>query len=230
MATQTGTYKFGLTGADLSLECLDRLQIRGPAITIDHLSSIANSFNLVQSEWSNRGVNLWEIVEMTIPLVQGTATYPIDVRSMFLAPEAFLRTTVNTVTKDIVLFPLSRAEFAAIPSKTQQSRPTSYWFDRLLSPTITLWPVPDANGPYELHYWRASQQQDMNATLGALPDIPYRFYEAFCAEVTAHMAMKWRPEIWDKLLAYATERWKEAAGEDREKVSLYIAPDFSGYY
>lgn len=227
---QTGTYNFGLSGADLSLELLDRLQIRGPSITIDHLRSASYSMNLVQSRWTNRGINLWEILEVTIPLVQATATYNIDATTVFLAPEAFLRSVVGGSSTDIILFPLSRVDYASIPIKTQQGRPTSYWFDRLLQPTITLWPVPDGDATYEFHYYRATQQQDMDPQVTTSPDIPYRFLEAYCAEVAAHMAMKWKPEDWDKLRAYSAECWKEAAGEDREKVSTWIAPDFSGYF
>lgn len=228
--TTSGTYSYALNGADMSLEIMDRLQIRGPAITIDHIRSLKNSFNLTQSRWSNRGVNLWEIAEVTIPLVQGTATYSIDATTAFLAPESFLRWTTGNAATDIILFPLSRVDYASIPQKTQQGRPTSYWFDRLTSPTISLWPVPDGNGPYEFHYYKAQQQQDMNTLYAQNPDLPYRFFEAYCAEVAAHMAMKWRPEALATLVPYAKECWKEASDEDREKTSLYMSPDFSGYF
>jgi hypothetical protein len=228
---QTGTYSFGLSGGDLTLECYDRLQIRAPELTIDHMQSIKFSMNLIQSRWTNRGVNLWEITEVTIPLVQGTATYAIDAATVFLAPEVFLRSNPNTsAVSDIILFPLSRADYASIPVKTTQGRPTSYWFDRLISPTITLWPVPDGSAPYEAHYYKAAQQQDMTPQIAVSPDIPFRFQEAYAAEIAAHLAMKWRPESWEKLTAYAKECWQEAAGEDREKVSWWIAPDFSGYF
>lgn len=226
----TGTYAFSMSGADLTLECLDRLQIRGPAITIDHLRSVATTFNLVQSRWTNRGVNLWEIGELSVPLIQGVATYTLDPTIVFLAPESFLRYIVGQSNTDSILFPLSRGDFAAISDKAQQGRPTTYWFNRQITPAVTFWPTPDATATYEFHYWRARQQQDMNAQMSTLPDIPFRFYEAFAAEVTAHMAMKWRPDMWQALSLYAKECWKESSDEDREKVSFYLTPDFSGYF
>jgi hypothetical protein len=43
---------------------------------------------------------------------------------------------------DRLIFPISRSEYAAYPDKTTQGTPTVFWFDRLIAPTFTLWPVP----------------------------------------------------------------------------------------
>lgn len=135
---------------------------------------------------------------------------------------------------DILLYPLSRNDWAAIPDKTQQGRPTSYWFDRNLSPTTTqsmnIWLSPDANGPYQLNYYCMRRMQDANITGGAVGDFAYRFYEAFTAEVAFHLAMKWAQPLAQALKAYANECWIEASDEDREKVPWYVSPDLSSYY
>jgi hypothetical protein len=131
---------------------------------------------------------------------------------------------------DILLYPLSRNDWAAIPDKSQQGRPTSYWFDRTLSPMLNVWLVPDGNGPYELHYFVCRQIQDANPASGQLGNMPQRFFEAFTADVAAHLAMKWSAERAPLLAAYAKETWVEAADEDREHVPLYISPDLSGYF
>ncbi|HTV38601.1 MAG TPA: hypothetical protein VMF12_19385 [Xanthobacteraceae bacterium] len=137
---------------------------------------------------------------------------------------------------DRILTPMSRSDYAATPDKLQQAPPTVYVFDRQAAqPTITLWQVPDSNGPYELRLYSVRQLQDANALLGENPDIPYRFAEALCAELALHLARKFppRPEsgitIADLKLA-AMEAWEEAAQEDRERVSAYFVPDFSSYF
>lgn len=131
---------------------------------------------------------------------------------------------------DRIMAPLSRDDYAALPNKPQQGFPTMYWFNRQINPTITLWEVPDGNGPYQLQYYRFTQIQDADAKNGQTLDVPYRFLEAFCSSVAFHLAMKWKPEATIALKAYADEVWASAAAEDRERVSLYMQPDLAGYY
>lgn len=131
---------------------------------------------------------------------------------------------------DRIMAPMSRDDYAALPNKPQQGFPTTYWFNRLINPTITLWEVPDGNGPYQLQYYRFTQIQDADAKSGQTLDMPYRFLEAFCASVAFHLAMKWKPASAPALKLYADQVWAEAAAEDREYVPLYLQPDISGYY
>lgn len=137
----------------------------------------------------------------------------------------------GALPQDITLTPMSRTEWAATPTKTSTSeKPTSYWYDRQISPALHLWPVPDPTGPMELRYFRMRQLQDANPQNTETPDIPYRFEEAFCAALAAHLAVKWKPEVVEILDAKAKETWTEASGEDRERVNLNIQPDLSGYF
>lgn len=131
---------------------------------------------------------------------------------------------------DRLLTPMSRTDYAAIANKTYQGIVTSYYFDRTISPTVTLWLSPDANGPYELRYNRMRQLQDAALIGSQTMDMPYRFLEAFTAALAAHLAIKWRPEAFDKLAEYAQGAWDEAAYEDRQRVQLSVTPDLSGYY
>ncbi len=133
---------------------------------------------------------------------------------------------------DRIMTPISRNDYAALPNKFQQSPPTQYWFDRLsVQPTVTIWPVPDGAGPYQMRFYRVRQLQDTvlrNSTQNA--DIPYRFQEALCADSARHMAVKWAPAKLELLKQEAKEAWDEAAAEDRERVSMFIRPDLDGYY
>jgi hypothetical protein len=132
---------------------------------------------------------------------------------------------------DLLLYPLSRGDYQAIPNKTQQGRPTSYWLDRQVVPVFNLWLVPGAvNGVYQLRYYRSRQVQDADISGGQQLAVPYRFLEAFVADLAAHLAMKWMPARAQLLTSYAQEQWVLASEEDRERVSSFLVPDFSGYY
>lgn len=136
---------------------------------------------------------------------------------------------------DRILYPISRTDYASQPDKTQQGSPTTFWFDRLTTPTITLWQVPDQNGPYAFQYYRQRQVQDANIVGGQTLDMPPRFFEAAAAELAAHLSWKYPPNpasgiTVDKLEMAAKAAWAEAAAEDRERVTLSIMPDFSSYF
>lgn len=131
---------------------------------------------------------------------------------------------------DRILTPLSRTDYDSIPTKYQQGFPTVFWFDRLINPNVTLWQVPDGNGPYQLYYHRVAQLQDASLQNGLTADIPYRFLEAYCADLAYHLARKWKPELEAIRKTDALAAWAEAAAEDRERVTLNISPDTSEYY
>ena len=48
---------------------------------------------------------------------------------------------------DIFLWPISRNDYAFLPDKQAEGRPTTYWFNRAIYPTITVWPVPPGQQP-----------------------------------------------------------------------------------
>ena len=131
---------------------------------------------------------------------------------------------------DILMYPLSRGDWQAIPDKQQQGRPTTFWIDRQISPVFNIWPQPDANGPYELRYKASRQVQDADITSGQVLNVPFRMLEAFTSDLAAALANKWAPERLAILKQEAAEQWTLASEEDVEKVSTFISGDLSAYY
>ena len=389
----SGTYDYGLSGLDLSLEVFERCGIRGAAILPDHSKSLLRTVNLVQSMWSNRGVNLWKVTLTETPLTQGVVTYnvaeptvmmldvylrnyymntasnitpnftttlnsttvtvnwtnhgllagqffscvaPVSIGGLIilgfypvvtvLSANAFTITAATAATSgasggvlpvfttaanspncnvylpnhglsagnqfvvqiqvtvggvavvgvytvvarvdannftialqynagsidvqtensglasvagqapnaqpfDRIMTPISRNDYAALPNKYIQQPPTQFWFNRqAFQPQVSVYPAPDQNGPYSMFSWNVTQIYDAGVTVSDKPDVPYRFLEALCADCAAHFAMKWAPASAIALAAYAEKTWIEAAGEDRERVSSFMNPDFSGYF
>jgi hypothetical protein len=138
--------------------------------------------------------------------------------------------TQNASPVDLMLFPLSRGDYMAIPDKAQQGRPTSFWVDRQIVPVFNMWLVPDGNGPYELRYRRSRQVQDADMTGGQTLNVPYRFLSAFTSDLAAALAVKWAPERMKDLATLAAQEWQMAADEDRERTSTFLTPDLSSYF
>jgi hypothetical protein len=132
--------------------------------------------------------------------------------------------------QDILMFPLSRNDYAAIPQKFVAGRPTSYWFNRIKSPNFSIYPLVQQGFFYGFVAYRLRQIQDANPTLGQIPDMPNRFWEPFIAGLSAKVAEKFRPEVHATKLGLASAAWEQAAYADVEHATMNVKPNFAGYF
>lgn len=389
----TGTYAFNPATADLVIEAFDRCGIRPTSLSREQLRSAYRSCNFALSTWANRGVNLWEVDLLSIPLIQGQVFYglptntaqvwdvyvrqyqlggtvnlpcvfstvlnssivtvtwpafglqvgawvsfvvPVSIGGIIVlgyyqiasvtsgntftiiaasnatastsggavpvfastAGSSTIMVTLNshgllagqpfnvqisTTVSDVVLFgtynvlavidantftitgpntantnasvaenggqfqiagqsttgaptdrllyPISRTDYASIPNKSDQGTVNTFWFDRLSpSPQMYLWLVPNGSVIETLQIYRTKQVQDASLQGGSTLDIPYRFLEAFTADIAARFAQKFNPSVWPMLKQEAKDQWNEAAHADEEKVSLYFVPSMQDYF
>lgn len=222
----TGTYTWSPALADVIITAYGRCQLRRTAMTVDHLVDAAMAANLLQVDWSNEQVNLWTVELITQTLVAGTATYDVDPATVMIMA-AYIST--GSTPKDRIINSVDRDTYAAFPDKTTVGRPTTYWFNHLAAPTITLWQPPDGQEPYTLNYYRARQLQDASVPGGLTPDVPYRFLEAYVAGLAFKLAELYAPARMDELSTRAKESFQRAAQRDIEKSPLRIVPAMSLY-
>ena len=227
--TTSGTYNFTPTLGEITLNAFARCGIRRTALVQEHMQDARMETNLMLSNWSNRGVNLWEVDLQTVPLIQGQSTYSVPSNTIMML-DAYISTGSGQSTYDRVILPISRTEYAYTPNKNNQAPPTVFWFDRLINPTVTLWPVPDQTGYYTLKYYRVTQVQDANYENGQTVDIPYRWFDAFAAGLAARLAAIYAPERASLLEPKAEAAYVIAATQDVENVPMYISPGLSGYF
>jgi hypothetical protein len=228
--TTSGTYAYNPSLGELTLYAFNLCGVRNTALAQEHMSSAKTAANLMLSSWSNKGVNLWKVDLVTVPLVTGTSTYSVDSSTVMIL-DAYVTTTSGGQDIDRIILPISRSEYASYPNKDQQGFTTVYWFDRLISPTITIWPVPNTStGPTSLSYYRVTQVQDSNFVGGQTVDIPYRWLEAFAMGLASRLAMVWAQPLVNQLKPLADEAWANAAQQDTEYVQMYISPQISGYF
>ena len=224
--TTSGTYAFNPALGEIVLYAYQNIGVRPTSVLQEHMESARMATNMMLSRWSNQGVNLWAVDPVTEPLIQGQTTYAVDGNTVMVL-DAYT-TTANG--PDRVIMPISRTEYASYPNKTQQGFPTSYWYDRLISPTLTLWPVPDGSSATILKYYRVRQVQDSNLQNGENAEIPYRWLECFADGLTYRLARIWAPQMAQMLKAQADESYQIAAIQDVEDVPTYISPMISGYF
>jgi hypothetical protein len=163
-----------------------------------------------------------------MPLTQGVATYSVPAPTVMIL-DLYL-TIGATATVDRYLYPISRTEYASYPNKSVQNPPTVYWYDRLISQNITFYPVPDGNGPYTAKFYSVRQTQDADVPNGFNVEIPYRFYEAYCAGLAWKLSELYAPQMEDKLFVRYQRALQIAQTQDTENVAMYISPGLTGYY
>ena len=146
---------------------------------------------------------------------------------------------------DIILFPLSRNDYAAIPQKFVPGRPTSFWFNRQYPPNFSIYPVTPPFAPivqnppvpplppsfyYGFQAYRLRQIQDANPINGQVPDLPPRAFQAFASACAAALSEKWKPELHQAKIAIAEAAWDRFASNDVEHATLSIKPALQGYF
>ena len=232
------------------MDAFERVGIRGNELTTEHFVSGRRSLNLVQSVWTNRGINLWKVQLFTAPLVQNNEIYVVDPATVDVL-DVYRRQTVGAgggigsfmigvssigggggavIPIDTMLYPIARNEYDAIPRKDEPGPPSCYWYERTLTPQFHLWPTPDGNGPYELRWHAMMRMTDADPTMGATGDMPFRFYPAFVTMLAADLAMKWAPERAQALSGLAQSLWLEASAQDSEHAPFHIRPILDAYF
>jgi len=213
---ETVLYSYGLCG------------VRRTAITQAHMEDARMATGLMMGRWSADGVNLWQVDKQTVTLVQGQGTYQVPSNTIVML-DAYYSINSGNSTIDRIMQPISRTEYANYPNKTQQGAPTVYWMDRLLSPTVTLWPTPNGQQA-SFTYYRLRQTQDSNMAGGLNVEIPYYFLEAYALGLAYRLALSWAPDRVPVLKPIADEAWGIASKQNVESASYYISPMIGGYY
>ena len=73
------------------------------------------------------------------------------------------------------------------------------------------------------------QLQDPGNAMNTL-DVPFRFQEAFAADLAARIAQKWKPERYSELKQIAEMEWNLAKDEDRDPAPLVISAAYDRFY
>lgn len=214
MAT-TGTYTRSLTLAEAIDEAWERCGLDPAMITARHAKSARQSIALMLDSWVTRGVLQWTVDLQTKTLTTADQSFAPAAGTIDLLDVTLLRDGIETPMN-----PISREGYHTLPDKDQTGRPDRYYVQRSITPTVYIWPAAE-NSTDVVRYYRVRAIQDTGA-LSTNPDIPQRFFEAFCADLAARLAEKWAPEREDKLLLKATRAFAEARADDRERADFEI--------
>ena len=215
MAT-SGTTDFNLDIDEIIEESFERIgkQVR----TGYDLKSARRSLNLLLSEWGNRGVHLWKVVNHTQNLVANTTTYTAPANTSDVLEAVFRNgSTDTTMTK------VSRSEYQAIPNKSSTGVPTQYYVRRNLSNVeISLYLTPNTTDT-QINYYYLARIEDAGAYTNT-PDAPYRFLPCMTSGLAFYLSQKYQPQMVQAMKLLYEDELQRALQEDGSASSTYITP------
>lgn len=224
----SSTYNFNPPIGQLSLLAFSRIQVRRTELTTQHMENAYLECNLLQADWSADGITWWTVELVNQPLTQGTSTYSIAANIVSVL-DVYVSPSNGTSGQNRLLFPFSRTDYASLANPAQQGFPTSFWFDRDLSPSLTLWPVPDGSTTYLMSYYAYTQNQDANFRQGGNIAVPYWWFDAYVADLAHRLSRHHAPNLEQVRLADRDRAYAHAC-KQVEPAPMYISPGLSSYY
>jgi hypothetical protein len=211
----------GTTNFDLSIDkVIQRAYARcGMDLRTGYqLTAARDNLNLLFSEWGNRGIHLWKVINHTQTLTAGTNVYtaPADASDVL---EVVFRNgdTDTTMTK------ISRSEYENLPNKTSQGTPSQYYIKRNLSSVkIHLYLTPNTTGT-QLNYYYVGRIEDVGAYTNT-PDAPYRFLPCLVSGLAYYTSQEVALERSQELERRYEAELQRALIEDSQSTSVNIVP------
>jgi len=217
MATSNST-NFELDAAEYIEEAFERcgLEVR----TGYDLTTARRSLNLMFAEWANRGLNQWTISQRTQALTLGNREYSLGTDVIDV-----LNLVVRRSGTDFSMTRISRSDDLAIPNKATTGRPTQFFLDRQITPNLKIWPTPE-NSTDVIYYDALTRIEDVDSQTNTM-DIPFRFYPCLSAGLAYYLSLKKAPQRTQMLKAIYEEEFERAIGEDRDRSSFTVSPQYS---
>ncbi len=218
MAT-SGTRTFSLNVATAIEEAYELAGLE--ARTSYDAITARRSLNIMFADWSNRGIQMWEINKVELTLTEGTSEYTINAFDIDIL-DAYIQKNVSDVVTDYTIDRIDRNEFIGIPNKATKARPTEYWLERLKTPVIHLYPTPE-NSTDKLIYYVWRRIEDADASIQDI-DIPSRFMPCLASGLAYYLCLKKNTQKLPIIKQQYEQDLLNALKYDEDRSPLKIVP------
>ena len=225
MPTYASTADFNLSISEIIEEAFERCGIQDRSGY--ELKTARRSLNLLLAEWSNRGLNLWTIQKQTAALaaettsLSGTALYGSGANAASEIVEITDMVIRDSSNNEYSCSPISRSTYLNYTVKTSGGRPTQFYFEKTINPTLYLYPAADV--AYTVVYYAMLRMKDSGAYTNNA-EIPFSFLPCLTAGLAYYIALKYAPERTQILKIAYEEEFRRAADTNRGNVSSHFVP------
>jgi hypothetical protein len=218
MAT-SGTRAFNL---DVATAIEEAYELAGlEARTSYDAVTARRSLNIMFADWSNRGIQMWEVSKVELTLTEGDNDYSINAYDIDIL-DAYIQRTVNGIVTDYTLDRIDRNEYVGIPNKATKARPTEFWLERLKTPVIHLYPTPE-NSTDKLIYYSWQRIEDASASAQDV-DIPSRFMPCLASGLAYYLCLKKNTQKLPIIKQQYEQDLANALKYDEDRSSIRLVP------
>ena len=180
-----------------------------------------------QLKTARRSLNLWTIQKQTAALaadtitLSGTSLYGSganDASQIVDITDVVIRDSSNN---EYSCSPISRSTYLNYTVKTSGGRPTQYYFEKTINPTLYLYPAADS--AYTVVYYAMLRMKDSGDYTNN-SEIPFSFLPCLTAGLAYYIALKYAPDRTQILKLLYEEEFKRAADTNRGNVSSHFVP------
>ena len=219
MAT-SGTRTFSLNVATAIEEAYELAGLE--ARTSYDAVTARRSLNIMFADWSNRGIQMWEVTKTEVTLTEGDNDISINAYDIDIL-DAYVQRTVNDVVTDYPLDRIDRNEYIGIPNKATKARPTEFWLERLKTPVIHLYPTPE-NSTDKLIYYVWQRIQDATDSVNDA-DIPSRFMPPLVSGLAYYLCLKKNTQKLSVIQPLYEKNLEDALRYDEDRSSVHLVPN-----
>lgn len=160
-----------------------------------------------------------------------TQASALHFRASFGAAATFEQFYLASSVRDLPMSQWNRDTYSCIPNKAQTGNPaTCYFLEKLLTPQLTLWPVPN-NTFDHLTLYVQRQPEDVGGLSNTL-DIPQRWVDGVIWQLAARLCFELDivpPEVIPGVLQMADKNLIEAEHGESDGSSIYLQPNIGVY-
>ena len=225
MPTYATTASFDLSIDEIVEEAFERCGLQDR--TGYQLKTARRSLNLLLAEWSNRGLNLWTIQKQEAALaanvitLAGTSLFGNNANAASEIVEITDLVIRDSSNNEYSCSPISRSTYLNYTVKTSNGRPTQYYFEKTINPTLYLYPAADV--AYTVVFYAMLRMKDSGAYTNN-NEIPFSFLPCLTAGLAYYIALKYAPERTQILKMVYEEEFRRAADTNRGNVSSHFVP------
>jgi len=225
MPTYASTADFNLSISEIIEEAFERCGLQDRSGY--ELKTARRSLNLLLAEWSNRGLNLWTIQKQTAALaanttsLSGTSLYGSGANAASEIVEITDMVIRDSSNNEYSCSPISRSTYLNYTVKTSGGRPTQFYFEKTINPTLYLYPAADV--AYTVVYYAMLRMKDSGVYTNNA-EIPFSFLPCLTAGLAYYIALKYAPERTQILKIAYEEEFRRAADTNRGNVSSHFVP------
>lgn len=220
----SGTTNFNPPVGMLTLNAFSRCQVKRTEVLTEHMENAWMESNLLQASWGADGITWWTVELITQALTQGTATYTVPLNIV-----SVLDVYISNGSSNRLIFPFSRTDYSSLANPDTQGFPTTFWWNRVIPSTITLWPVPDNSATYTMSYYAYKQIEDSTIRQGGNAQVPYFWLDAYTADLAHRLSRHHAPALEQIRKMDSVEAYNRAC-KQVETVDIYITPGLDGYF